>query len=173
MCRSLAVACAFLVDAMLGNLARSLRFFGYDTLYVGELEKDRDALTDGDIYKLALETGRIVLTKDDQFSLRDPARVILIQGNRLREQIACLKEKLGLVFNFDQANSRCSRCNEILLPISKDRVQGRVKEGTYRTIDRFWECPKCAQLFWRGAHFRDNDGLLSKFHGLIDSNDTG
>ncbi|MEX2680826.1 MAG: DUF5615 family PIN-like protein [Candidatus Sigynarchaeota archaeon] len=163
----------FIVDAMLGNLARNLRFFGYDTLYVGELEKDRDALPDGDIYKLALETGRLVLTKDDQFSLRDPARVVLVQGKTLREQIACLKTKLGIEFSFEQANSRCSKCNEILLPIPKDRVRGRVKEGTYRTIDSFWECPKCAQLFWRGAHFRDKDGLLSKYDGLLDNDDTG
>ena len=158
---------AFIVDAMLGKLARNLRFFGYDTLYVGELEKDRDALPDGDIYKLAIRTGRLVLTKDDQFSLRDPARVILVEGKTLREQIVSLKAKLGLEPVFDQTNSRCSGCNQVLVSIPKEEAAGRVKDGTYRTIDSFWECPRCKQLYWRGAHFRDKDGLLSKYDGLI------
>lgn len=153
---------------MLGNLARSLRFFGYDTLYVGEIEKDSDALPDGDIYQLALKTGRLVLTKDDQFSLRDPKRVILVEGKTLKEELASVKAKLGLVFTFDQANSRCSRCNGLLVPVTKEQVKGRVKDGTFRTIDNFWECALCRQLFWRGAHFRDKDGLLSKFDGIID-----
>ncbi|MBN2151715.1 MAG: DUF5615 family PIN-like protein [Candidatus Lokiarchaeota archaeon] len=164
---------AFIVDAMLGNLARTLRFFGYDTLYVGELEGEGGALPDGDIYRLALETGRLVLTKDDQFSARDPGRVVLVRGKTLREEVACLKERLGLELVFDQANSRCSKCNEILLPVSKAQVEGRVKDGTYRTIDRFWECPRCTKLFWRGAHFRDKDGLLSKYDGILDSDETG
>ncbi len=159
---------AFIVDAMLGKLARNLRFFGYDTLYVVELETDRDALPDGDIYQLAVRTGRLVLTKDDQFSLRDPARVVLVEGKTLREQVASLKARLGLELAFDQANSRCSRCNELLAPVPKEQVKGRVKEGTFRTIDAFWECPKCQQLFWKGAHFRDKDGLLSKFDGIVD-----
>ncbi len=29
------------------------------------------------------------------------------------------------------------------------------------------ECPRCKQLYWRGAHFRNKDGLLSKYEGLI------
>jgi uncharacterized protein with PIN domain len=159
---------AFIVDAMLGNLARNLRFFGHDTLYVGELEKGKDPLRDGEIYEMAVKAGRTVLTKDDQFSLRDPARVILVEGKDLREQVASVKLKLGLEFNFDQAHSRCSKCNEILVAIPKEQVKGRVKDGTYRTIDRFWECPRCQQLFWRGAHFHTKDGLLSKYDGVIE-----
>jgi uncharacterized protein with PIN domain len=162
------MARTFIVDAMLGNLARNLRLFGYDTLYVGELEKDRDALPDGDIYQIAVQTSRLVLTKDDQFSLQDPARVILVEGKTLREQVACMKAKLDIELSFDQANSRCSRCNEVLVPVPKEQVKGRVKEGTFRTIDKFWECGRCKQIFWRGAHFRDKDGLLSKFDGMID-----
>lgn len=153
---------------MLGSLARSLRLFGYDTLYAGDLETDRGALPDGDIYQIALQTGRIVLTRDGQFSLRDPARVVLVAGTTTREQLASVKAKLGIMLVFDQATSRCLRCNARLAPVPKERVQGRVKEGTLRTIDAFWECTGCQQLFWRGAHFRDSDGLLSKFDGLVD-----
>lgn len=162
------MARTFIADAMLGSLARGLRFFGYDTLYVGDLETCRGALPDGDIYQLAIETGRIVLTRDDQFSLRDPARVILVAGKTPREQLASIKEKLGLDLVFDQGKSRCSRCNARLAPVPKEQVKGRVKEGTFRTVDAFWECTGCQQLFWRGAHFRDKDGLLSKFDGLVD-----
>jgi len=167
----------FVCDAMLGRLARNLRFFGFDTHYVGELEKERrsqdpDAgekpLEDKEILEIAIQTGRIVLTKDDQFAARDTDHVILIEGTNVRDQFAFLKNYLGLSFNFDQANSRCYSCNAILVQVPKDAVKGRVNEGTFETIQNYWECPICRQLFWRGAHFRDKSGLLTKFDGIID-----
>jgi len=168
----------FICDAMLVDLAKKLRFFGFDTVYVGDLEKEQgvrdtrgrdNALADTEIYNLALQTGRLILTKDDQFSLRDPARVILIEGHDSREYIAFLKKKIGMTLNFDQTNSRCYKCNEIIVKISKEQARGRVKEKTFENHDDFWECKKCGQIFWRGAHFKEKNGLISKFEGILDS----
>jgi len=163
---------------MLGDLAKKLRFFGFDTVYVGDMEKEqasRDALakekalTDTEIYNLALQTGRVILTKDDQFGLRDPERVVLVEGRNSRDYLAFLKKKIGLTLSFDQANSRCYKCNEVIVRVPKEQVKGRIKEKTFQTFEEFWECKKCGKIYWRGAHFRDKNGLLSKFEGLLDS----
>lgn len=165
----------FICDAMLGRLARNLRFFGFDTLYVGDLEKERclhdqnlvdKPLEDKEILDIAIQTGRIILTKDDQFAARDLERIILIEGTTVRDYFAFLKKKLELSFNFDQSNSRCYKCNEILEKVPKSTVEGRVKDKTFVAIENFWECPKCKKLYWKGSHFRDNNGLLAKFDGI-------
>jgi len=171
------LAYTFICDAMLGRLAKNLRFFGFDTLYVGELEKERRSqdkdgeekpLEDKEILEFAIDTGRIILTKDDQFALRDPERVILIEGPNVRDQFAFLKRRLGLSFNFDQANSRCYKCNEILEKIPKSIVEGRVKDKTFAAIEEYWECSKCKKLYWKGSHFDLIHGLLAKFDGIRD-----
>jgi uncharacterized protein with PIN domain len=37
--------------------------------------------------------------------------------------------------------------------IAKEEAGGRVEESTYRHYDEFWECPKCRQVYWQGAHW--------------------
>ncbi|MGI0001590.1 MAG: Mut7-C RNAse domain-containing protein, partial [Nitrososphaeraceae archaeon] len=48
---------SFLVDAMLGNIARKLRIFGYDTLYL----KDTP---DTSVLEIASREKRVLLTRD-------------------------------------------------------------------------------------------------------------
>jgi uncharacterized protein len=157
---------------MLGRLAKNLRFFGFDTLYVGELEKGRDGkkpLEDKEILEIAIETGRLVLTKDDLFADRNPpGHVILVKGKNVREYFTFLKERLGLSLNFNQANSRCYKDNIILEKVPKSSVKDRVKEKTFAAIEDFWECPICKKLYWKGSHFDLNYGLLAKFEGICE-----
>ena len=47
----------FLVDSMLGRLAKWLRILGYDTLYFSSLD-------DNDLVRIARAEGRMVLTRD-------------------------------------------------------------------------------------------------------------
>jgi uncharacterized protein with PIN domain len=54
---------SFLVDAMLGNIARKLRIFGYDTLYL----KDT---SDTSILGIAMREKRILLTRDKELFRR-------------------------------------------------------------------------------------------------------
>ncbi|MHA1998052.1 MAG: DUF5615 family PIN-like protein [Promethearchaeota archaeon] len=158
-------------DAMLGDLARSLRFFGFDTLFVGEMEKDLPkALPDMEILELARRTGRIILTKDELFSRVDPAQVILLTGSRTSDYMEQLVEKLKLELKFNQDNSRCFRCNEIVVRVAKDLVKDRVKDNTYKHYDTFYECKSCGQVFWRGSHFsKDEGGIISRFSTVMEN----
>ena len=54
---------SFLVDAMLGNIARKLRIFGYDTLYL----KDT---SDSSVLGIASREKRILLTRDKELFRR-------------------------------------------------------------------------------------------------------
>ena len=54
---------SFLVDAMLGNIARKLRIFGYDTLYL----KDT---SDTSVLGIASREKRILLTRDKELFRR-------------------------------------------------------------------------------------------------------
>jgi uncharacterized protein with PIN domain len=49
----------FVVDAMLGNLAKKLRILGYDSMYFPSIE-------DAKLILIAKNKKRIILTKDEQ-----------------------------------------------------------------------------------------------------------
>ena len=75
----------FIVDINAGKLARWLRLIGYDTL----LFTDKD---DGQMLKIAIEQGRIILTKDSQFMKRrlitsGRVKALLITGEDSNDQL--------------------------------------------------------------------------------------
>ncbi|MBD3187670.1 hypothetical protein GF325_12620 [Candidatus Bathyarchaeota archaeon] len=157
-------------DAMLGKLARTLRFLGFDTLYVGELEQSlSSALPDPDILELARETGRFILTRDEMFSRMDSHRIILIPGGSVEENLNYLKSKQSFSFTFVQEDSRCYKCNKRVKKVPKKSIEKMVNEKTFEHHHAFFQCPSCNQVYWKGAHFkRDEDGILSRFSGVIE-----
>src|SRR5262245_5316693 len=70
----------FVVDTMLGRLARWLRAMGYDTLYLGQAE-DRQLL------QLARAQARILLTRDRVLARLAEPHSCLIRGERVDDQI--------------------------------------------------------------------------------------
>ena len=51
----------FIVDAMLGKLAKKLRLLGYDTAYSSDID-------DEDLIRIAKNENRILITKDVQLA---------------------------------------------------------------------------------------------------------
>ena len=72
----------FLVDAMLGKLARFLRIFGYDTIYANDLISyyNIDPVPDEKLLEYALENERLIITKDFPFFSKIRGRGILLEG---------------------------------------------------------------------------------------------
>ncbi|MDQ5875882.1 MAG: Mut7-C RNAse domain-containing protein, partial [Thermoproteota archaeon] len=54
---------AFLADAMLGNIARKLRIFGFDTLYMAQAH-------DNEILETGIKQDRVILTADKELFKR-------------------------------------------------------------------------------------------------------
>ncbi len=137
----------FLVDSMLGSLARWLRIGGYDAEY--RRDADDDALMEE-----ASRTGRVLLTRDRVLALRAKKRdveTILVEAEGDVEQLGAIAATLGL--ELDPSNSRCPACNGSLTRVERDRVRGRVPEASLQAFDVFWECGSCGGVYWRGSHW--------------------
>lgn len=140
----------FVVDAMLGNLAKKLRILGYDSTYFSSVEDEK-------LVVIAKNEKRVILTKDEQLvntAQKEGIRSILIRGNDEFEQIAQINAKIKLEkFVIDSDNSRCVVCNGKLLPIEKYRIINKVPEGVLEREEKFWICDGCKKIYWQGTHF--------------------
>jgi uncharacterized protein with PIN domain len=134
----------FVVDAMLGKLAKWLRILGYDTLYYPNVEDHR-------LIELADATGRVLLTADRELMRHRRAVKYFISSDAWREQ---LREVLRAYPPPDRGLfSRCLECNSLLEPVERDSVRKQVPPHVYREQLSFVRCPRCDQVYWRGTHF--------------------
>ncbi len=135
----------FLCDAMLGSLARWLRFFGYDTLFPGT------APTDSELAEIAREEGRWLLTQDRELAGRGP-RTVMLRATGLEDQLVEVFSRLGLRPEATLGKALCSECNGRLEEASKNEVQPAVPPHVLATATRFRRCSDCGRVYWRGSH---------------------
>lgn len=134
-----------IADGMLGRLARWLRLLGYDTVY----EKD---VSDLELARRARAEGRILLTRDRALAARRGLRILLIESERVQEQVRQVVETLGPPLH--PALSRCSLCNVPLEPATPQQVADRVPPYVLQTQKRFGVCPICGRVYWAGTHLQ-------------------
>lgn len=144
----------FIADAMLGRLAKWLRFLGYDTLYFrGD---------DSRLLELAEAEGRVLLTRDTRISRHRPAvRCLFIRSDRVWEQLRQVIEELQL--KTEEVGSRCMRCNVLLASIEKAEAKGLVPDFVFKTQDAFSRCPACRRIYWAGSHFQRMEEALRRY----------
>lgn len=134
---------AFVCDAMLGSLARWLRFAGFDTIY-------EPALGDHGLAARSRAEGRWLLTRDRELAARAGPRVVLIRTRDLDGQVAELARRLDLAP--PAPLSRCSRCNGALRDATRDEVAPLVPPYVAAHAGSFRRCQGCGQVYWRGTH---------------------
>ena len=137
----------FILDGMLGSLARWLRIAGFDTIYY----RDRD---DEELLQESLESNRILLSRDRvliQRSKKKGVRAYFIESEITKEQLTQLKETLGL--DLTPEVSRCSFCNGHLVRKTKEEVRGAVPQSTMDAFNEFWVCEECGKIYWKGSHW--------------------
>jgi len=138
-----------IIDGMLGKLARWLRMMGHDVEY----PNSRD---DSELLTIAKKERRILLTRDFQLYQQAIAKEIdsfYVEGQTEEQRLSELAMRFGISLEIDMATSRCPKCNTQVKPISKEKVAGRVEKSTFEHYTEFWECPKCGQVYWQGAHW--------------------
>lgn len=135
----------FLVDAMLGRLARWLRLIGYDAAWAADVDDSR-------LVRRARHEDRILLTRDRQLLVewRVP-RAFLVSETR---PLAQLREVVGS-FDLDWRSglfSRCSLCGARLAAVSPERVAPLVPPRILAEELELRQCPECGKVYWRGSH---------------------
>jgi hypothetical protein len=140
----------FITDSMLGRLARWLRLSGYDVLY-------SEKLRDEDILELAVEEGRIVLTRDKKLKVKADVRGVdaaLVISNDLVEQLRQLAIERSIDIKGTPVNARCPLCNSTIKIVAKNEVAQRVPENVLREVEEFWKCVTCGKIYWHGGHWK-------------------
>lgn len=148
----------FIVDNMLGSLARWLRILGYDTVY------DRDA-DDWQIIRRAELERRIIITKDRTLhnkALKQGVKSILLWEDEIAAKLAHLALITGIRLGVDFEKTRCPEDNTPLVKVEKERIKDLVPPGVYGLHQDFWMCPRCKKVYWVGKHWRKIEEILAK-----------
>jgi len=134
---------------MLGKLTRWLRMLGQDVEYSNNME-------DSQLLAKAKREGRILLTRDFQLYQRAVGKDIeafYLEGSTGEEKLAEIAYRFGVPLEIDMSSSRCPKCNSVVKPVSREDAVGKVEKTTLEHYQDFWQCPKCAQVYWQGAHW--------------------
>jgi uncharacterized protein len=136
----------FLVDAMLGRLARWLRVLGFDTLH-------DPAMHDAALVRLAEAEDRVLLTRDRHLLReRHPKNAVEVTRDVPLEQLVALVDELQLPAPAELF-TRCLVCNVVLENVIDGNAadlppMARELPGPIR------RCPECKRLYWPGSHVR-------------------
>jgi uncharacterized protein with PIN domain len=151
----------FLVDAMLGSLARWLRILGFDAAY--------DPATDDDeLVEVALREGRMLLTRDSRLVerrlLRDNGGShLFIRDDGVERQLRQVVAELGLELGDDRIFGRCLRCNVELETLAAAEARSLVPPFVARTQRRYRRCPGCRRVYWSATHV---EAMAERLRGM-------
>jgi len=140
----------FLVDAMLGSLARKLRIFGFDTHYY-KTGEDRDLL------KIAAEERRAIVTSDR--ALGETARrrgfsAFVVVGRKDRERIISLVEQAETFrCPLEAGDPLCALCNGPLSEAKREKVRGLLPSELVAKHRTYYICNDCGKVYWHGSHW--------------------
>jgi uncharacterized protein with PIN domain len=143
---------------MLGTLAKWLRIYGFDTSYAGPEMDDEQVLN------RSKKEDRILLTRDKDLinsAKRENIKNIQIKSTILDEQIKTTLNKKNI--DIEKILSRCILCNSLVQDIKKEDVKEQVPERIFKSTDRFWVCPKCKKVYWKGSHY---ENMIEKIKNL-------
>ena len=135
----------FVADVMLGRLAKWLRIAGFDVVYSNRFRDD-------ELVAVSKSEGRILLSRDTRLLIRKSVgKFIFLESDQVQDQIrqilrATRTETLSGVL------TRCLGCNEVLLAVSREQVQGSVPPYVFDTQSGFKCCPRCHKIYWAGTH---------------------
>ena len=135
----------FICDVHLGRLTRYLRMMGFDTLYENDFNDD-------EIVKLSRNEKRAILTRDRGILKRSE----VTHGYWIRS-LKVNGQAIEILKRFDLRNqikefSRCIECNELLKPVTKEKIIKVLPPKVAKMQNEFSRCASCGKVYWKGAH---------------------
>jgi uncharacterized protein with PIN domain len=143
----------FVVDCMLGKLAKWLKILGFDVIYLNRAPDD-------ELLRLARRDQRILLTRDHRLvESSGNIRSLLVTSEDWPSQLAQVLDTLKLRPAI-RPYSRCLACNVVLQSLPKRKARNLVAPFIYEHASSFAVCPSCGRVFWPGTHYKDMDSRV-------------
>jgi len=149
----------FLVDAMLGNIAKKLRILGFDSEYVSDID-------DSKLIEKAQNENRTIISRDrnliDRAKKNEISSVYITTEDEI-EQFLEILESTHLQFDEISGDSaRCTKCNSPTSQINKLEIENKIPQGVLEYHDKFWKCDRCDQIYWEGTHIKNLQEFVHK-----------
>jgi uncharacterized protein with PIN domain len=151
----------FLLDVHLGRLARHLRLLGLDAAW----SPDPADAEDAELARRSGVEGRVLLTRDRRLlHRRSLAAGALVRGSGLTEQLTDVLDRFAPPL---APWTRCMACGAVLRAATADEGAGDLRPGTSRTYRDFSRCPACGRVYWRGAHARRLEAVVTLAQDVV------
>ncbi|MHA2062096.1 MAG: DUF5615 family PIN-like protein [Candidatus Sifarchaeia archaeon] len=153
----------FVVDSMLGRLARWLRLTGFDTLYFKNISDEK-------LLDITRNENRILLTRDRQFhqqALKEGLVSVLIPAISKNGSLALLSKAFNIQFDINPSTSRCPICNGNIALVEKEIIRSKIPYQTFERYDQFWQCIQCGKIYWMGAHYKSMRKIITEIVASI------
>ena len=148
----------FLADVHVKTLARYLRMLGFDTAYNPHWH-------DRELAQISAAEQRILLTMDRGLLKR---KQVVFGSLVLHEppagQLARLVRRYALR-EHARPLSRCIVCNGVLVPATREELDGRVPARSAALHQRFFRCMSCGRPYWEGSHHARMQRFISRVLG--------
>jgi len=134
----------FVVDAMLGNVARELRLLGYDAVFARDLG-------DGEILRLCQAEGRVLVTRDRGLAARAGRMECIFVAER-DPSLQTVQVLRGVGPLSPVPFSRCLSCNGPLRTLAVNQAWDRVPDHVALHHRDYRVCDVCGRVYWEGTH---------------------
>ncbi len=154
----------FVTDPALGGLVKWLRFCGFDAACQKFSASDPQSLP-------PLNPDTVILTRQAGLYRLGRKDLVLLEASTPEEQLREVFQRLQIARHDLAPLSRCVRCNQALIQVSRDEVLGRVPEHVFHSQREFSECPKCRRVYWPGSHLAAITAKLARILHLPETDD--
>ena len=149
----------FLVDSMLGNIAKKLRLFGFNSEYISDID-------DSKLIEKAKNENRTIISRDrsliDRANKNEISSVYITKENEI-EQFLEIAKTTHLQFDEISGDSaRCTKCNSPTSKINKFEIENKIPKRVLEYHDKFWKCDRCDQIYWEGTHIKNLQVFVHK-----------
>ncbi|WP_455367885.1 Mut7-C RNAse domain-containing protein [[Eubacterium] cellulosolvens] len=155
----------FLIDGMLGKLARWLRLFGYEVDY-------STTYSDEVLLQKAQQDNSVLITSDESLfktATNKQIEAMLIKNNSLIKKLARIIHRYQLNLPSNPQFVRCPKCGFLLQQIPKEDLKDRVPAKSYQRYSEFWVCRNrsCNKIYWQGSHWSNIQKTLKALKVLL------
>ena len=153
----------FIVDGMLGGVARKLRLLGFDVIFLGGAD-------DSELLKLALEDARILITRDRELYTKAKKRgiyTVYAAGDEMETIVAVLRELGVKSISIEPERARCTYCNTPIARVRREDVKDLVPPKVYDRFTEFYLCKTCKRVYWKGNQWKNIKLIEARLNALI------